>query len=215
MINLKVTFELDGTGVYLTPSEPIHIDSLMLWTLVKIKGGTEIDGSRDAPVDNITLPFNTATINGATVWKASALFPDEEAQETLRYWRKKFRTDAADISEGSPNTQNGKYKEWNMPYTLTLAKTLTGWCQAYDRRSVYRMLRRIRHIGKKTAYGFGRVCGLTVEECGEDWALERNGTAMRYYPHPLGWKLVRPMPPYWNTNGRVLCLAPGDTLEIN
>ena len=34
----KVTFELDGTGVYFNPAEPIHLDALLAWALEALMG---------------------------------------------------------------------------------------------------------------------------------------------------------------------------------
>jgi len=214
IINLQVTFEMDSAGVLFSRAEPPHLDALVCRVLVPLKLGDRRTSSAnpDDPLEEITLPIPMARINGSEVYRASALFPDGDI-ESIRYWRKRFRQDRAELTTGSPNLTNSTYKEYNMPMVINNCRYLVGWMAAYSIRDIKALLRKVRYIGKKSAQGLGRVISVTVEPVNDDYALTRDGAAMRYYPHEQGWKSVRPTPPYWHNSGRVLCLAPGDAIE--
>lgn len=216
MINLKITFEMDGQGVMFSPSEPPHLDSLLAWTLARLKGMPMTDGAKDMPIQEMSLPLASICCDGVRIWCASAILPEGETSEEIIHWRKHFRIDRAEIMDGTPNTTNGKYKDWNYPCVLTLCNRMVAYCVAYERRNILHLLKKVTHIGKKAAHGHGKVCGLKVEEVDYDWSLVRDGVAMRYLPdHKNGWKLVRPRPPYWNTNDRTLCIVPGDRVDCD
>jgi hypothetical protein len=200
-MNFKVTFTLEGIGIYYDQNEPIHLDALLAWALTPmqtIRRGLD----RNEEPDDIQLPLLRSTINGSEVWHASALFPDGVAHETLRYWRKRFRQARIEITEGSPNLQNGIYREYNHPIPLLLAHRMIAYASG-NKKSVQKILRRhIKSLGKKRSYGYGQVTKIECDEMPEDWSLLKDGVAMRWLPHPEGIRQVRPRPPYWNTFGR-------------
>lgn len=214
IINLKVTFEIDAAGVLFSCAEPPHLDALICRVLVPLKLGDRRTScaNPDDPLEEITLPIPMTRINGSEVYRASALFADSDI-ESVRYWRKRFRQDRAELTTGAPNLTNSTYKEYNMPMVISNCRCLVWWMAAYSIRDVKALLRKVRYIGKKSAQGIGKVVNLTVEQVDDDYALSRDGVAMRYYPHAGGWKSVRPTPPYWHNHGRVPCLAPGDAIE--
>jgi len=209
---LKIAFTLDGTGLYYDPREPLHLDALLAWSLAPYHcGGGEAPSRDEEPID-IPLPLESWHIGGAWGWKASALFPDGDQAESLQFWRKKFRQSRAELSSGTPNLQNGTYREWNMPLPLLLVPRMIAWAVG-DRKRVDQILRRhVKYLGKKRAYGKGRVTGICVEWCEEDHALSLAGRATRWLPAPNGTRLVRPRPPYWNNLDRVKCCEIGDAL---
>lgn len=207
---LKITFHLDGTGLIYDPAEPIHVDDLLAWDLAPRQGAPRDLTRADVPTD-LRLPLKRSMINGSRVWHASALFPEGETGETVQFWRQRLRVNRIELTQGSPNTTNGQYRDWQMPINLLLVHRLVGYACG-DRREVLKVLRRIPYLGKKRAHGWGKVVGVDVERIDEDWSLARDGEAMRYLPHPDGARLVRPAPPYWNPQGRVRCLDVGASL---
>jgi hypothetical protein len=210
-MNFKVIFQLDGSGVYYDPNEPIHLDSLLAWTLAPMQASRQGLTRSDAP-DDIRLPLLRSTIHGSQVWHASALFPEADGHETLRYWRKKFRQDRLLLTGGSPNLQNAVYREYNMPVPLLLIPRLIAYASG-NRKEVKRTLKKhLSALGKKRAYGYGRIVNIECEQTPDDWSLTADGIAMRWLPHPDGQRLVRPAPPYWNMIGRVPCLNVGDPI---
>lgn len=217
MLNpLKITFELDGTGLYYDPYEPIHLDALMSWALMPFhrQKGDEPPTRNGEPID-VPLPLGKWHINGQWGWNASALFPEGETAESLQYWRKKFRQNRIELTQGTPNLQNGIYREYNSPLPLLHCHKMIAYAVG-DRGRVNQILRKhIKYLGKKSAYGKGRVISVSVEIFGTDYSLTKDGKAMRYLPYDNGIRKCRVRPPYWNSYGSVNCCEIGDEYEEN
>ncbi len=210
MSGLKVTFHLDGAGIYYDPAEPIHLDALVAWALAPMHCKTRHITRADTPED-FPLPLAQSAIHGERVWRASALIPEGETAETLTHWRKRFRAGRVELTRGSPSLTNGAYRDWNMPLPLLLTHRMVAYAVG-DRRDLLKLLRRVPALGKKRAHGHGRITGVEIERVEYDWSMICDGRAMRWLPHPNGVRLVRPRPPYWNPHGRVPCLEIGDAV---
>jgi hypothetical protein len=204
----QVTFHLDGTGLYYDPFEPIHLDALLAWCLAPVHRRVQSPLQRDEEPEEVPLPLLREHRGNVWFWRASALFPEGPQADGLTYWRKRFRQHAVEWTRGSPNLQNGVYREYNMPLPQLLCHRLVGWGDgaAHDAR---RLLRQIRHLGRKRAYGRGQIVGLEVSEAREESAVVQAGVALRWLPDEQGVRLVRPRPPYWNNVGRVHCCEVG------
>lgn len=215
----RITFQLDGSGVYYDPYEPLMLDGILavaFMALVRARKGERYaheEIGRDEPPYEVALPLDRWEICDSWGWKASALFPEGESAETLVYWRKRLRQGRIEFTDGSPNTTNGIYRDWNMPLPLLLCRSMTAYCvtDREGRRDIRRQLAKIRWLGKKRAHGHGRVVGVEVQQIDEDWSITRDGIAMRWLPSEAGSRLVRPRPPYWNIVGRVRCCEIGET----
>ena len=212
-MNFKVIFHLDGTGVFYDSHEPIHLDALLAWALMPMQTPRRCLDSSDTP-DDILLPLLRSRVHGSRIWHASALFPDKDGFETLRYWRKKFRQDRLHLTKGSPNLQNGVYREYNMPVPLLLAPRMIAYASG-KRKEVKRILKKhITALGKKRSQGFGRIVDVECVEIEHDWSLVAEGCAMRWLPSPGSQRIVRPNPPYWNNVNRVACCEVGDLYDV-
>ena len=55
--NLKITFNLDGTGVYYDPYDPVHLDALLAWALAPFHCKGE-PPTRDSEPFDIPLPLD-------------------------------------------------------------------------------------------------------------------------------------------------------------
>ncbi len=203
-MHFKVIFNMDGRGICVDTAEPIHLDGLLAWALTPMQSTRRGLDRGDVP-DEIRLPLLQSTINGVDIWHASALFPDGATHETLRLWRKKFRQNRAEMTKGSPNLQNGIYREYNVPTPLLLAPRMIAYASG-NRKSVKKILRRhIKALGKGRGKGYGRIVSIETEEVVDDWSLVKEGKSMRWLPHNDGTRLVRSAPPYWNSVGTVQC----------
>lgn len=81
-------------------------------------------------------------------------------------------------------------------------------------KSTKQILRRhVKSLGKKRAYGYGKIVSIESEEIPDDLSLVAEGIAMRWLPDPNGARQVRPAPPYWNNVGKVACCEVGDPVE--
>lgn len=206
---IKATFFLDGTGVYYDPAEPLHLDSLLTWALLPMQKLEGEPPKRDEDPDDIRLPLGTWEHDGVWGWTASALFPDGDPIETIRFWRKKFNTDRVDMVDKTVNTRVGATREYNVPMPLLLAHRVHAWALG-DRKRVAQALRKnIRYLGKKRSQGIGKVTDILVEWTDDKWFLEKEGAAMRWLPMDGAARKVRTRPPYWNNVGRVPCCEVG------
>lgn len=211
---IKITFHLDGSGVYYDPFEPIMLDSLLAAALIRWHTHGEPPARDEKPFD-VPLPLAKWSIGGTWGWRASALFPDGETTETLQHWRKRFRQNRAELTIGSPNLTNGTYRDWNMPLPILLATKMVAYAVG-EGGKIRRTLRRdIRYLGKKRAHGRGRIVDIDVEDCDSDFSLTKDNVSMRWIPFKAGTRLVRPRPPYWNIIDRVSCCEIGEPIDLN
>lgn len=213
---LKITFTLDGTGVYYDPFEPPMLDAIFCATLARRQHHGEPPARDERPFE-YELPLKKWRARGTWGWHASALFPDPDCEETLVHWRKRLRQNRIEITQGSPNLTNGIYRDWNMPLPLLLTRHLTGWCLAAAHDGIgiaasikHELTRSARWLGKKRAHGRGNVIHINVEHCEEDCSISRDGKFVRYMPQENGPRLVRPRPPYWNNWNRTPCAEIGE-----
>lgn len=207
----KVTFDLDGSGIVYNPSDPIHLDALVVAAAYFQYGAASgaPHATRDSPVADFDAPIRRENINGARVFRASALAPEGPEGSDQRYWRKQFRTCAAELcSTGSVDITTGMHRLHNNPYDLVLCHRMVGWIEC-ERKAVKKLIRLVKAIGARRGSGHGRVVSARIEPSEEDRCVSWEGRATRYYPHPRGLRLVRPRPPYWNVTERVRCLPPG------
>lgn len=206
----KVTFHLDGTGIYYDPFEPPHLDALLAWCLSPIHRHCHTPLQRDDLPEEVPLPLRRLDIGETWIYRASALFPQGEQADALMYWRKRFRQQVVHWTTGSPNLQNGPYRDYNMPVPLLLIHHMIAWGDG-NAKEARKLLKQIKHLGKKRAYGKGQVVGLEVEACDVQSVITHDNHALRWLPNPEGTRLVRPRPPYWNAVGRIMCCEIGDT----
>lgn len=212
MKNLEITFYLDGTGIIMDPNEPLHLDALLAWALIGNYINLDNIGKSDKPYD-CPLPLEKWEINGHWGWKASALFPGEYQYESIQYWRKKFRQKRIEKMKGSVNTVQGIYREHNVPMCLLLTEKMV--CYAVgDKEKIEEALKEIRYLGKKTAYGKGKIIKIKVESCDDDYSMEKDGKTMRWLPRKKGSRCVRCRPPYWNRIDRITCCNVGEKCKI-
>lgn len=213
-MNFKITFQLDGRGLYFNPAEPLHLDALLAWCLAPMQCAKKQISRDDIPED-VRLPLLRSKVNGAEVWHASALFPEGPQFEGLQYWRKRFRQNRIELTAGSPNLTNGIYRDWNHPMPLMLCTQMSAYA-AGNRGECKKVLKKqLKYLGKKRAHGLGKIVDITAEETAEDLSFVFGGIVMRWLPHPDGTRLVRPAPPYWNPHGRVMCLEVGHEIKKN
>lgn len=205
-INCKITFDLDGTGVFYDPYEPPMLDAIFAAARARYHVHGE-PPKRDEPPDFIPLPLKIWKREGVRGWYASALFPVGEAAEQLLSIRKRFRERRIELTQGTVNIKSGQYKNWNIEMPMLLTPQLYGYfvylADAPLSKFKRDCIRAIKWIGKKRAEGRGCITSLEIEEIEADYSLVKDGRAMRYLPDKNGWREVRMMPPYWNNHDRV------------
>lgn len=208
---MKVTFHLDGGGLCYNPAEPIHLDALLAWVLAPKQGLRHV--TRDEKPGIVQLPLRRRRIGEHWVWRASALFPEGEAIESVWRWRRRFRHHRADLVPGRIDTSGSIYRDWDTPIPLVHVRKMVAWADG-SRRHVKKLLREVRYLGRKRAHGHGKVLRIEVDEVQEDYTLVRDGRAQRWLPDENGVREVRLWPPYWHPHGRVRCCEVGEPYEL-
>lgn len=210
MKNFKVEFNLDGTGMWYDPTTPIHLDALMSWCLTPFHIPIEDRNiSRDDEPTFIPIPVLQETINGHKVFCASALSPEGFFAEDNSFYKKSFRENRIEITKGSPTLTNGEYRAYKNNIPLILTHKMVAYCVSDCKKKLKSALRSLKYLGKKRAYGFGRIVKIEIEEVNYNYSLFKNGKTNRFIPSENGTRFVRPMPPYWNGYGKIKCLDIG------
>lgn len=217
-INCKITFGLDGTGVFYDPYEPPMLDAIFAAARAKYHVHGE-PPKRDEPPDFIPLPLKMWHRDGFRGWHASALFPTGEAAEQLLSIRKRFRERRVELTLGTANLKSGQYKNWNIEMPMLMTSSLYGYFVYVGDEKLSKFkrdcIRDLRWIGKKRAEGRGCVTSLEIERIEEDYSLVKDGKAMRYLPDKNGWREVRMIPPYWNNHDRVRSCEISDDIGVS
>lgn len=213
---LKITFEIDSAGLIYDPFCPPMLDGIIDWCLSPlIRNKGETAPGRGDQINEIRLPLGIWHIGQYWGWCASALIPSdgESPQESIQYFRKKFRANRISLTNGMPNLQSGATREYNLPFTVQLVDRLIAYCMG-DRHTIDSLLRRnVRYLGQKKHRGRGRIEKISIEVVDDDYSILYNGIAMRWLPTRGGLREVRLRPPYWNNNDRVLCCEVGDEYD--
>lgn len=197
---LKVTFELDTP--MMVAAYPIHLDALLAFAVTKsAMSGMSMEGVPDSSIRALAseLPFARHEQNGEWVWKASALIPEVEGEQSVRMWTRKTNTSdfarraaagTLDISTrtknalasgvmyaGTIDTSRGLLKNQFEFYPVKEVFQLSAWCIG-DIDLIETLLAPesgfITHLGKRGRIGHGRIRSVEVEEClqaNEKWKL--------------------------------------------
>ena len=106
----------------------------------------------------------------------------------------------------------GLFRAYMMRLPYIPAKTACFYACG-DLMEVLRLLSYLPGLGKKVAYGYGMIKGVSVEETDEDYSLMKDGVAMRPLPDFLADSDEKMMlayrPPYWDKRNVVPCVPPG------
>lgn len=141
--------------------------------------------------------------------------------EDIDYWRKRFDDQLSDLTYAdSVMLGKGRYKSQNTSLPYRHALSLTWFCVG-ERKHIHGMLRHRCHaLGRKAAYGWGRVLEWTIEPFEHDWSLfDAEDKPMRALPFdwfgkqpqfrfdaPLGRRAFRP--PYWSKDNEAVVVVP-------
>ena len=208
---LKVTFEIDADGLIYDPYVPPTLDGIIDWALSPMVRKSANAPTRGEEPEEIRLPLGTWHVGSYWGWCASALFPDcESPEESIQYFRKRFRRGYIHLTKGMVNMQSGPTRDYNLPYVKLHPEFMIGYCLG-NRKRINDLLRRnVKYLAKKRNRGKGRIVSLKVEVVDNDYSVLCDGKAMRWLPHADGLRNVRLRPPYWNNVNRVPSCEIGD-----
>lgn len=170
---LKITVRL-GSPVML--SYPwIMLDSLLMHlALERDHPGLLASLDPRNPVDlDVPLPLAMVRVGGAYLYKGSCSRFSEGVKASTMQVRKHVSPDDVEYLASPPKRLDivrGAFKAYDMRMTTINARECT-WHAVGDRDGVARLLENLDGLGKKRAIGYGRVLGVSVERCQEDWSI--------------------------------------------
>jgi hypothetical protein len=114
------------------------------------------------------------------------------------------------------STSEGHTKSYDLPLYLRNIDQIDWFCRG-DRDKLEKYLSRVRYIGKKRSYGYGRIDQWEIAEFNRDWSLMRGESIARPVPLQLlpdhqyegntimkwGWRS-----PYWLPENQEVCILP-------
>lgn len=120
------------------------------------------------------------------------------------------------------STSEGHTKSYDLPLYLREIPRIDWFCRG-DQGLIDRYLSRVRYIGKKRSYGYGRVDRWEIVGFDRDWSLWRNGQITRPVPLRLvdgieyrgetlmrwGWRS-----PYWLPENQDICILPRNICSL-
>lgn len=202
---LRIDFHImAGSPVY-DATHIIHLDSLVAWAAYQ----EALERGDENPLLTLDdLPIKKLTKDGTDdfCWAASGLTYAAELKE-LRLWTRRFSPQRLEmkLEQGlvksratKMNLSSGPHKGFFEFEPLFHADKLSAWVIG-DKAKLEKLLSRVKHIGKKTKRGYGKVAKLVIEQ--DDFAHK----AIQYRAMP--WKetehhkqaICAFKPPYWRT----------------
>lgn len=196
--------------------DPIHLDGLLSSAIV-------LDALQGVPLERSSTPYTIPlpleviwrSQDGLPLYHCSSLLPVGAVKKSLFTWTKKndpsisyFATHKKDGTEWQPDNGSGQNREYCQPLQLKSAPHLVAYAVG-DMDEIHRLLPMLPSIGKKTAWGFGRVADITLKPCDleDHYCFIRDKTLLR--PTPVGacqdlgffvsgdTQLIGYTPPYW------------------
>ena len=215
---LKVIFRM--TSPIMLGHPFIHFDSLILHLLYRDLLGDEyyclpsknpIDFSQyvKAPIKQTEDVYHTSVSLFDTDTKFATTIYKRFCTEYLELLQTKKRK----IRRGS-----GFFRDYMMRMIYIPAKTVYFFVNG-DKPEIFRLLKSVVYLGKKTAYGYGRVKSIHIESTDGDYSIIKDSKAMRPIPiRMLRDAEVKAMlaykPPYWDKHSVELCAFPGSIVDV-
>lgn len=180
------------------------------WPDRSLPGGDAHDGP---PLPPRSVPLAKRGSKTGAWWYACSFAQPQPwwVTEGVDHWNKRFDASLADLVDfvgkrGRVIIEAGRYRAYHMPVYYRVARQVEWYCVGEPERLRY-LLSTVTAIGKKRAYGWGRVREWRVEPWAEDWSEWRDGAPSRALPEHLIGKAGRRgrlgyyglRPPYYGT----------------
>ena len=157
----------------------------------------------------------------AGVWHGSVSEFSSTTWSTTTVYKRFPTRDVAVLNRGKTkriNLASGRFRSWRitLPYTPTRSVVFHG---CGDIEVIRELFRHVKHVGKKTAYGFGEIREVTIEQEDEDRSLVSDGVAMRPLPVRMlslydDKVMMACRPPYWAKESVEMCAPPRTVVEV-
>lgn len=161
--------------------------------------------------------------SGSPYWYYAISFAQyEEITKYVQYWHKRFREEYLSMLDPGKKSridmQSGTYRAYRMPLITYVVDKLE-WYAMGDMDGIAELLQNVNYLGKKRAYGNGRVLKWEIEPILEDWSEIKGGRWTRAIPHYhfddklARWMRISYRPPYWHPSSIEMCTIPGRSVK--
>lgn len=212
-VPLEITFRMSSPTLMAHPW--IHFDGLVLHLLYRDVLGDDYYAlpSKD-PIDFSQYIHAPLKRYNNSIYHASCSMFDTDMKFTTTIYKRFcteylhfLKTRKRKIRRGS-----GHYRDYRMRMICIPANSIT----FYANGSIHELTRLLQHVfylGKKMAYGFGRVKSLHITKQDQDYSVVKKGKAMRPIPVTLTkyvetTTMLAYKPPYWDKGNVGLCAFP-------
>lgn len=206
---LKITFLLENDAMI--GDSPVDSIFAKLY-IERLKQNGLFDGNYD-----VSLPFLKETDG---IYHASKLYYHIK-HISNSFISKKFELDMYRKYGDKPdlksveNAASGPFKSYLV--NSEVKNIDSAWCFVYGAPDeICSLLSNLKHLGKKSSIGFGKISKIIVEETEQDMSiLNEKGQLMRHLPesHPLVPKsgnnkkaFMQPTFPYWKRGSETICV---------
>ncbi|OYT64160.1 hypothetical protein B6U67_00730 [Methanosarcinales archaeon ex4484_138] len=199
----------------------IHLDGLIMHLLLRdILKDDYYNLPSKSPID-FGQYLRPPLKKSGKVYHASVSFFDiQDVYVTTIY--KRFCTEYLDhltAHKKKIRRGTGHFKDFMIRLPYIPAKTVTFYANG-NIGEIERLLAALEALGKKTAYGFGLIRSIEVEEMKEDWSVVKNGKAMRPIPMSMLDYAEKQValaykPPYWDKRNVAICVPPGAEVRLH
>ena len=216
-VPIEVSFEM---GAPIAMGHPwIHFDGLLAHLLFREVLGQDywlLPGKLPLP---ITIPLPLSRVG--SVWCASVSVFDNDEWTTTTVYKRFTERWAHEIRRRpkSVNIVSGRFRMFMMRLPYLPVRRVVFFAHG-DLNRVQDLVRHVRFLGKKAAYGLGRVKTVTIQEIEQDNSiLDEHGRAMRPLPVQLLQRYEDAVqlacrPPYWDQNSVEVCAPPGTVVTL-
>lgn len=207
--------------------DPPQLDGLLIDQLCLFQGYRRFGRNDPLPADSdsIRIPIAHSMFGGANVPLASSpIFAAVAGTDRHEHVVKKLAVEYADMLAPERRLKiavgGGDFKSYRLPLRVRLVPVVA-WFAIGDRRTVLKVVRRVRAIGHKRSIGYGRVAEWTVDRIDADYSWfapsERGPVLMRPLPEagrfPAGLIGARPdfvavKSPYWHPDRYMEAMVP-------
>lgn len=199
-----ITATVTTPVVTAAPQGRVHTDSVLAYAAtLGIEETLPPVSSQTVPIEIQGLDVLWRSPDGWPLWACTDLYPVGEVSEAREYAHKRFASHRAAFgSKPGVSTVAGMFKEQRRVLRTFSAGQWRAALICHDLQLVQELLQRVRHIGGRTAAGFGRVAAWDVQpaDVDVDWLLSR-----RCVPASAGLRTDGPVapalgwtPPYWH-----------------
>jgi hypothetical protein len=213
---LKITAILENGICGNSPYFPL--DGALQLAAVKREYGEDLPPVEKGIIYPSNMPLEIRYPDSPYWYYAISFAQYEERTKYIQYWHKRFREKYLDLLDPGRksriDTQSGPYRAYRMPLITYVVSELE-WYAIGDPDGIADLLSDITYLGKKRAYGNGRVLEWKIEPISEDWSEIKDGRWTRAIPHHhfenklMDWIRTGYRPPYWHPSCIEMCTMPG------